>query len=269
MSKSKARTFRFIWISLWLSCISHLSIADTITVAVASNFLNTLKTLTPIYQQQSGHKLIVSSASTGQLFQQIIHGAPFDVLLAANHEQPEQLFSQLKTRRQLPANALQPYSQGRLVLLSRTPLNETDSVYDILNNALSSQQKIALANPKLAPYGLAGVQTLTALNLKSPYQGQLVMGQNVAQAYQFVHTGNAQLGLFALSQVQTLSPKNYRIIDENLYEPILQSALLLNKQSKSHDFLQFLLSPASQKIIANAGYLPVNYPSNLSNKPQP
>lgn len=269
MSKSKARTFRFIWLSLWLSCISHLSIADTITVAVASNFLNTLKTLAPIYQQQSGHKLIVSSASTGQLFQQIIHGAPFDVLLAANHEQPEQLFSQLKTRRQLPANALQPYSQGRLVLLANTTIEDGTSVNQLLNTALTHNYKIALANPKLAPYGLAAQQTMQSLQLFKPLKKQWVMGQNVAQAFQFVHTGNAQLGFFALSQVQNLATNRYRIIAQTLHQPIIQTALQLNNKAISQDFMLFLLSPASQKIIANAGYLPVNYPPNLSNKPQP
>lgn len=258
---------------LWLMCCNVLSNESanpqTLTIAVASNFLNTLKTLTPIYEQQSGHKLIVSSASTGQLFQQIIHGAPFDVLLAANHEQPEQLFSQLKNHRQLPTNALQPYSQGRLVLLASTAIENDISVSDLLNTALAHKYKIALANPKLAPYGLAAQQTLQSLQFFKPLKKQLVMGQNVAQAYQFVHTGNAQLGFFALSQVQNLATNRYRIIADTLHQPIIQTALQLNNKTSSQDFMLFLLSPASQKIIANAGYLPVNYPPNLSNKPQP
>ncbi len=239
--------------SLLLICIllSAPAFSDTLKVAVAANFKATLEGLKPIFEQQSGHTLTIISSGTGHLTNQILNGAPFDVFLAANEQHPQRIFSKLKNKRNLTNTALQTYAHGRLVLLSNQPLSSSDLLTLLAGNEFS---RLALANAKLAPYGLAAQQTLQTLNLKKQWQGKLVRGQNVAQVYQFIFTKNVQAGFVPFSMVNHQPSRHYIEVPKTFHQPIKQVALQLNNKKNSQEFMQFLVSPQARSIIKNMGY---------------
>ncbi len=238
---------------LLIACLAFAipAFSDNINVAVAANFKTTLKTLKPLFEKQSNHQLTIISSGTGHLSNQILNGAPFDVFLSANEKHPKHIFSKLKNKRKLSENALRTYAHGRLVLLSGKPLPSKNLVDLLTANEFS---RLALANAKLAPYGLAAQQSLQYLKLSKRWKGALIRGQNVAQVYQFVFTSNVDAGFVAYSMVKHLPKEQYILVPDTHHQPIKQVALQLNNKKISTEFMNFLISDATQYIIEQQGY---------------
>lgn len=223
-----------------------------ITVAVAANFVNTLSILTPIFEHQTGHRVVVSSGSSGKLVAQITHGAPFDIFLAADAQYPQFLID-----RQLAlASSRFVYAKGHLVLFStdRQRINGAQSLQR--NNV----RHIAIANPNTAPYGRAAKETMQALGWWEQLKPKLVYAESVAQAFQFAATANAELAFVALSQLKDPQrPSNgyYWQVPGSLHSPIEQQAVMLNKggsKPAAKQFLEFLRSQKARAVMADYGY---------------
>jgi molybdate transport system substrate-binding protein len=238
-------------ISLFTSC--NFSFANDINVAVAGNFLKPLKILSTQFELETGHKLLLSVGSTGKLFTQINHGAPFEIFLAADQIRPTKLVEQ-----QLADKDSQfTYAKGKLVLWSQEP-----DLIDPQGDRLKSQRLIhlAIANPKIAPYGAQALQVLKHLGLYSQLKDKLLFGQNVGQVFQYVSSGNVRQGIIPLSQVTnegTITSGSAWIIPSNFYQPIKQDAVLLNhgkSNPAAHLFLNYLKSPQALSIIRSFGY---------------
>ncbi len=225
------------------------AIAGEVHVAVASNFATTLAGLSPLFEQTSGHSLTISAASSGKLFAQIRHGAPFDVLLSADEDKPRRLAEQFPDT----AQTRMTYAIGKLALWH--PKHSAYSLTDLL--ALDdSNVVIAVANPRLAPYGLATQHTLAALSIVPKHT---VMGENISQTYRFIESGNAPLGFIALSQAIAagLPDTQYFQIPETYHPPIRQDAILTLKgvsNPAAQAFLHFLTTPEAQARIRQQGY---------------
>ena len=225
--------------------------AEEIKAAVAANFTAAIKKLTPLYEQKSGNKLIASFGATGQFYAQISNGAPFDVFLAADDSTPKKLIAEGKAI----DNSYFVYTRGRLALWSGTP-----GYVDDKGEVLKSDQfvKIAIANPKTAPYGQAAIETLTSLKLLDKLQTKFVTGENIAQTQQFIASGNVPLGFIALAQVKALPAADrgsYWLVPADLHQHIDQGAVLLKSgHTAAENFLAFLKSPEAIAIIREFGY---------------
>ncbi|MBI2381274.1 MAG: molybdate ABC transporter substrate-binding protein [Gammaproteobacteria bacterium] len=240
------------------SCLLALSLlslplacrADTLRVAVAANFAAPMKALAADFQRASGHRLELSTGATGKFYAQILHGAPFELLLAADSATPEKLEQGGKA---VPGTR-QTYALGRLALWSAKP-GYVDGEGRILEGGIF--QHLALANPKLAPYGAAARAVLEKRGLWQGLQAKLVMGENIAQAHQFVLTGNAELGFVALAQIERdgrLTGGSAWVIPEDQHAPLRQDAVLLKDGPAGRAFLAYLRSAAARKLIAGFGY---------------
>lgn len=228
-------------------------LADTVPVAVASNFAAPVASLATAFTQQTGHRLQVSTGASGKFYAQISNGAPFEVFLSADSEKP----AQLERAGLAVAGSRFTYAIGKLVLWSADP-GRVDAEGQVLTSG--QFDKLAIANAKTAPYGEAAMQTLVALKLTASVAPKLVMGENINQTYQFVASGNAPLGFVALSQVQRdqrLVAGSAWLVPATLYAPIRQDAVLL-KRGEAHlaarEFLQFLRSSVATQIIRSYGY---------------
>ncbi len=240
-----------------LACIftvthSQYSYSDSLNLAVAANFKQTLEALKPIFEEEYPHSVNIISASTGQLVQQISHAAPFDIFLAANTAHPQLLWQQIREKRQLKADALLVYAMGRLAFFSNRPLADDQSLQEILEGDAFS--RLSMANSTLAPYGLAAKQTLACYQLADKWKNKLITGQNIAQAYQFIHSQSVDAGFVALSQVLNHPKQQVLVVDSTCYTPIKQMALRLNNKPASYDFMTFLKHAKSQAIIKSYGY---------------
>lgn len=226
--------------------------ADEVNVAVAANFTAAVKQLAPVFEQRTGHKLLTSFGATGQLYAQINNGAPFDVLLSADTETPQKLIKEGNA----DGASYFVYAVGQLALWSATP-NFVGELEPTLKRDFA---KIAIANPKTAPYGLAAIETLDALKLRSVLEAKFVTGENIAQTQQFVSSGNVPLGFVALAQVMALPASDrgsYVVVPESLHTPIEQGAVTLKNgaHKKAADaWLAFLKSPEAVTIIRKLGY---------------
>lgn len=230
--------------------------AETFNVAVSANFLSSAEQLGKKFEAETSHKASFSSSSTGKLYAQIKSAAPFHVFLSADSKTPELLeqegFAIKGTRFS--------YAQGKLVLWS-TKVDFVDKQGKVLAQG-EKYQHIAIANPSSAPYGLAAKQTLVNLKLWDNLQNKLARGESISQAMSFVSSGSTELGFVALSQImendgKITSKGSFWIVPENLYEPMIQQAVLLkvgehNPAAKA--FLAFMKTPAAQQIITSAGY---------------
>lgn len=229
--------------------------AAEIRVAVAANFADCLEALAPDFADSTGHQLILSRGSTGKIFAQIKAGAPFDVFLAADSRRPAQLESEGLI---MPGTRF-TYAEGRLVLwvpLARP--EENRAPVDLLRSP--DFQHLAIANPRLAPYGLAAKQVLQNLDLWENIQPRLVTGQSIGQAWQFVASGNAEVGLLAYAQIVATQPLRgqWWKIDPPLHEPILQQAVALKNTPHPEavvQLLNFLKGPEAHMIMIRFGYL--------------
>jgi molybdate transport system substrate-binding protein len=228
--------------------------AGEVMVAVAANFLNPLREIAEEFEKDSGHRLSLVPGSSGKLYAQITHGAPFEVLLSADHDRPQRLEEEglaVKGTRFT-------YAVGRLALWSRDVSLIGKAGGEILRN--EQFKHLAIANPKTAPYGQAAVQVMTKLGVWDRLHSLVVQGENIGQAFQFVASGNAELGFVALSQV--LDPRNESAgsrwdVPPALHDPLNQDAVLLAKgqgNPAARAFLEFLRSPQARSVIERYGY---------------
>ncbi|NNE68600.1 MAG: molybdate ABC transporter substrate-binding protein [Pyrinomonadaceae bacterium] len=223
-----------------------------ISVAVASNFAATAKEIAMRFENQTGISVRISVGSTGKHFAQISNGAPFDVFLAADSKRPEML----EKNGVAQPNTGFVYAEGQLVFWSADKERFSGTEVD---SFLTKNERLAIANPRLAPYGLAAKEALRNLKLEDAQTSKrIVQGENVSQAFHFVASGNAEVGLVAFSQVLTLPKENagsHWVIPGDLYEPIEQRAVLLSDSKDAKRFLEFLRSPESRELIRRHGYL--------------
>ena len=230
------------------------AMAGTVQVAVASNFIGAMEELVPAFQKGSGHQVAVVPGSTGKFYSQIQSGAPFEVLLSADQATPAKL-----EKEGLAVEGTQfSYAEGQLVLWSETP-GFIDDGEKLLK--AGRFKHLSLANPKTAPYGAAAMEVIHHLGLEPVIESKTVLGENIAQAHQFVATGNADLGFLALSQVATASGKaagSMWLVPSSWHSPILQNAVLLHKgkdNAAALALMAFLKSPTARDIIRSNGYV--------------
>jgi len=236
-----------------LSLMWGLAEADEVQVAVAANFAGPFQKIAAAFTAETGHTAVAITGSTGKFYAQIKEGAPFEVLLAADDETPRKLEAE-----GLAVKGQQfTYAKGKLVLWSAKP-GFVDEQGAVLSKG--SFAHLALANPKLAPYGAAGVEALKALGVYEAIAPKIVQGDNIAQALQFIATGNAELGFVALSQVAPPDKPavgSWWVVPARLYTPILQDAALLKKGERNvaaAAFLQFLRGDKAKALIKSYGY---------------
>ena len=227
--------------------------AGEVNAAVAANFTAPVQQIVELFQKESGHTVKLSFGSSGKFYSQIKEGAPFDVFLAADEKNPKQL----EQEGLAVANTRFVYALGKLVLWSAKP-GFVDDKGVVLSKG--NYNKIAYADPKLAPYGLAAQETLQKLDLWDKVQSKLVTGESIAQAYQFAATGNAELAFIALSQITKdgkVTDGSWWIVPADMYNPIKQSAVQLTAAKDkvaAQAFLTFLKSEKALAIIRSFGY---------------
>jgi molybdate transport system substrate-binding protein len=227
--------------------------ADEINVAVTANFAAPLQKIAVEFEKDSGHRIVPSFGSTGKFYAQIRAGAPFAAFLAADDETP----ARLEKEGEGVAGSRFTYAIGKLVLWSRTG-GYVDHRGEVLTKKAFAH--LALADPRLAPYGAAGVEVLKALGLLETLQPRFVTAENITQAYQFVASGNAELGFVALSQVYKagrIAEGSGWIVPQALYQPIRQDAVLLARgkgKPAVEAFLQYLRGDKAREIIQSYGY---------------
>lgn len=236
-----------------LLSVAPFAHADEVQVAVAANFTAPMQKIAADFEKVSGHKASLAFGSTGKFYAQISNGAPFDVLVAADDETPARLSKELYA---VPGSQF-TYAIGKLVLWSAK-----EGVVDAQGEVLKKGEfkHLALANPKLAPYGAAAIETLKALGVYERVQGRFVQGDSITQTYQFVGTGNAELGFVALSQVfkdGKVSSGSAWVVPAKLYTPIRQDAVLLARARHApaaQALLDYLKTPAAKAVIRSYGY---------------
>lgn len=230
-----------------------VTMAGEVSVAVASNFTAPMKVIAQAFERDTGHKVILSFGATGQFYAQIKNGAPFAVLLAADDETP----ARLEREGVAVTGTRFTYATGKLVLWSKKA-DLVDDKGEILKTG--KFDKLALANPKLAPYGAAAMQVLEKLSLTKQLGPKLVEASNIGQTFQFVSSGNAALGFVALSQVfenGKLKEGSGWVVPSNLYSPIKQDAVLLTSGKANlaaQALLHYLRSDRAKAIIVSFGY---------------
>ena len=243
----------FMWTFLFVAYATSLR-AEEALVAVAANFSAPMQQIAASFQQDTGHQLRMSFGATGGIYAQIKNGGPFDVFLSADQITPQKLEAEGLGVAATRFN----YAIGQLVLWSKQ-----DGLVDDKGQVLSGKniQRIALANPKLAPYGVAAWETMTALGLLEELKPKMVQGDNIAQTYQFVSTQNAQVGFVALSQVFAngqLTSGSAWIVPPHLYKPIRQDVILLKNgkdNSAAKALLMYLKGEKAKAVMKSYGYL--------------
>jgi molybdate transport system substrate-binding protein len=228
---------------------------EPLTIAVSSNFRHTAENIAATFAADSGIRVRLSSGSTGKLYAQIVNGAPFDIFLAADVERPK-----LLEQSGLAAEGtLFPYAIGKLVLISADPALRDQNCLDALEKGF--YKHLAIANPDIAPYGAAAKAYLQAEGLWGQARSRVVVGENIAQAFLFVATGNAALGIVSVSQIKNavapigISCKSaIQTADEN---SLVQSGIVLRRstnQKSARAFMMFLRSTRAREIIVAHGY---------------
>jgi molybdate transport system substrate-binding protein len=242
---------RLILIFLFSVFASVTARAGELRMAVAANFTGVSQELIPLFEKHSGHRVKASYGSTGKLYAQIINGAPFDLFLAADSARPELLVKEGHAT----ADSRFTYARGKLVLWSSTPGLFTDGMSFLQSRDFN---KLAIANPGTAPYGLAAQQALIKLGLWEALKEKLVFGDSIAQTFQFTATGNATLGLIAAAQAKAWSQQGSQWeVPHKLHEPISQQAVLLTRASNNPAataFISFLKSEEVKQRIRDHGY---------------
>lgn len=227
--------------------------AGEVQVAVAANFTAPMQKIAEAFAQDTGHKAVLAFGATGKFYAQIANGAPFELLLAADDDTP----ARLEAEKQAVPGTRFTYATGKLVLWSARQ-GYVDSQGKVLQDG--GFARLAIANPKTAPYGAAAVETLTRLQLYGRLQPKLVQGENIAQAHQFVSTGNAELGFVALSQVSRdgkFTSGSGWIVPASLHSPIRQDAVILGKGAANpaaKALADYLKSAKAKGIIRAYGY---------------
>lgn len=245
----------YFWRTLTLlaTLATGLAQAGQVSVAVAANVTAPMQKIALAFAQDTGHQALLAFGSTGKFYTQIKNGAPFQILLAADDETP----ARLEKEGLAVAGTRFTYATGRLVLWSKTP-GLVDDQGAVLRQGTFTH--IALADPKLAPYGTAALQTLDQLGLTAALQARMVQGENIGQAYQFVATGNAALGFVALSQVMVqgrLVEGSAWVVPAHLHAPLRQDAVLLSSGKDNPAALAlvaYLKGEKARAILRAFGY---------------
>lgn len=246
ITTSLFRTSLFAALALSFLTPAH---AGEVKLAVAANFTEPAKEIAQAFEKASGHKAVLSFGATGQFYAQITQGAPFEILISADKATPAKAVAEGHA----VSGTAFTYAIGKLVLYSKAA-----------GAALGEQTlkdgkfaKLAIANPVTAPYGAAAMETLKALGVLEAIQPKIVQGNNIAQTFQFVDTGNAEVGFVALSQVAFVEGGSRWVVPANLYTLIAQDAVLLktganNEAAKA--FLAYLKGPEARRVIEKFGY---------------
>ncbi|MBL4631585.1 MAG: molybdate ABC transporter substrate-binding protein [Paraglaciecola sp.] len=242
----------FILVSIFTLCTE----AKPVLVAVASNFSNTMKVLVSEFEKTSDYQIALSFASSGKFYAQIKQGAPYDVFFSADQAKPDAL----QTEGLVVAGSRFTYAIGRLAVWS-TRTEFANQIETKLKKGAFN--KLALANAKIAPYGIASLEVLKHLALIDSSQSKWVQGENIAQTYQFVRSGNADLGFIALSQLLGKNQRNksqqgsYWLVPDTMHRPIKQDVVLLQRAENNQGarvFLDFMHTDKARNIIAQYGY---------------
>ena len=227
--------------------------AAEVSVAVASNFSAPMKVIAQAFERETGHTVSLAFGATGQFYAQIRNGAPYAVLLAADEAIP----AKLESERLGVAGTRFTYATGRLVLWSKRE-NLVDNRGDILRSG--AFDKIAVADPKLAPYGAAAFEVIDKMGLSAAITPKIVQGTNISQTFQFVSTGNAALGFVARSQVfegGKMKGGSGWVVPSHLHQPIQQDVILLNPGKDSpaaQALMQYLRGESAKAVIRSFGY---------------
>ncbi|WP_257283140.1 molybdate ABC transporter substrate-binding protein [Endozoicomonas sp. SESOKO1] len=250
---------RTLFLTFVLFCTGASACAEELKVAVAANFKPSLEALAKVFEADTGHRLLISSASSGVLYNQISHGAPFDIFLSADSQRPGLLEKEGLTLK----GSRHAYALGELVLWSPGVSGEDGKDKTMtLEDLAVYKGRLAIANPATAPYGLAAQQVLEKLSLWSSFRSRLVQGASIQQAWQFVASGNAPAGLVAKAQLVDHKDNDGHVflIPATLYDPIRQDMVILKRTQHpeaAKAFVAFMLSPSVQNTLAEQGYLPV------------
>jgi len=242
-----------IFLFAFTAACALLARADEVQVAVAANFTAPMQQIATQFEKDTGHKLTLSFGATGKFYAQIVNGAPFDILLAADDETP----ARLEKDGQGIAGSRFTYAVGKLVLWSANP-ELVDAKGEVLKTG--NFRHLALANPKTASYGTAAIEAMTKLGLLNSLQARFVQGENISQTHQFITSGNAELGFVALSQVfkdGRIAGGSAWMVPANLYEPIQQDSVLLARgkdKPAAIALLAYLKGDKAKAVIKAFGY---------------
>jgi molybdate transport system substrate-binding protein len=232
-----------------LVLVAGSALAGEVRVAVAANFSGPANEIGILFERSTGHRAVFSFASTGTLYTQITQDAPFEVFLAADQTHPAKAVEEGFA----VAGSRFTYATGRIVLFSK----DKSLIRGEATLKEGEFTRIAIANPVTAPYGAAAVATLKKLGAYSMVEPRIVQGTNIAQTYQFVETGIAELGFVALSQVARQNDGSRWLVPEELYPKLAQDAVLLKRGADNpaaRAFLDFLKGPAAANVNAKFGY---------------
>lgn len=223
--------------------------AGEVRIAAASNFADSAREIATLFEMASGHTVIMSFGSTGQIYAQITQGAPFDIFLAADQRRP----ALIETEGYADPGARFTYAVGRLVLYSADPTTVTGEE----SLATEDFEKIAIANPVTAPYGAAAMETLKGLGLYQTLRAKIVQGNTITQTYQFVASGNAGIGIVALSQIARHRMGSRWLVPKTLHSPIAQDGVLLKRGAENdaaHAFVAYMKGPIARSVMQKFGY---------------
>lgn len=247
------RAAALLAVALSTSAFTTSSFADEVQVAVAANFTAPMKVIAANFEKATGHKALLAFGSTGKFYSQISNGAPFDVFFAADQKRPEKL----EQNHGVVAGSRFTYATGKLALWSNKANFVGDNADVLKTDAFNH---LSIASPKLAPYGAAAVETMKALGVYDKLQNKLVQGESISQAYNYVLTGNAELGFVALSQVYAdgkMKSGSGWIVPAKLHTPIRQDAVILahGKDNKAAAaLLSYMKSAPAKAVIRSFGY---------------
>ena len=238
------------WLLLLCLLVLPVQAGEVLRVAVASNFLPVARLLAQSFEAETGHRVKLVPGATGRLYAQIVRGAPFDLFLAADRVRPQRL----EREGRIVPGSRRTYALGRLVLWSPDPQRIRDGSGVLRRGDF---YRLAIANPRLAPYGRAAREVLERLGLWQALTPRLVRGENIAQAFHFVQSGNAELGFIAAAQWQGLPAARRGSawpVPANLHEPIEQQMVLLSPRPAARAFHAWLLRPESRGVVRRSGY---------------
>ncbi|SDZ94161.1 molybdate transport system substrate-binding protein [Thiothrix caldifontis] len=247
------KLFKQTLLAVAIACSTASAWADEVQVAVASNFTKPLEAIAEKFKAASGHDLKISAGATGKLYAQIENGAPFEVFISADSKTPKKLVE----AKMAEADSQFTYAFGKLALWSSTE-GYVDDKGEVLTKG--DFKHLAIANPKTAPYGEAAMGIFGKLGITDTITPKLVTGENITQTYDFVSTGNAELGFVALSQVQKegkLKSGSAWVVPQDMYTPLSQDAVLLSSAKDSASakaLLEFLKGEEAQTVISSYGY---------------
>ena len=232
--------------------------AEEVTVAVAANFAAPMQKIAQAFEQDTGHKALLAFGATGKFYAQIKNGAPFAVLMSADDETP----ARLEKEGIAVAGTRFTYAVGRLALWSKNTSLVDDKGQVLLSNTTdkNSFKKLAIADPKLAPYGAAAMEVLDRMGALAKVRSKLVQGDSIGQAFQFVMTENAELGFVALSQISIdgrITQGTAWVVPQNLYTPLKQEAVLLplgKNNAAALALMKYMRTDRAQAIIRAYGY---------------